>query len=266
METSVELITPEVAKKLLTSNTSNRKAGMKTVKRYAAAMTAGDWETTHQGIAIGINGNLLDGQHRLMAIVMSGVSVNMLVSRNVPEHQFYIFDAGYGRTDAQNLGLDKRMIEVVKLVIDVAKLGKENFGYTPSELVSVAELYSDHHKSLLTSSKSTTRIFGSCPVRAAACTAMILSDVPHDVIVGRYSDLIHYNADRFTPAMVSFARLVANGTIQSSGGAAGRKELMSRVYPIFSTDANQIILRYSPSSLSNLHVKLKNLMKGRINQ
>jgi hypothetical protein len=58
----------------------------------AADMAAGRWQLTHQGIAIGPNGEVIDGQHRLHAVVLSGVTVMMLVTYNVPVESVTVID------------------------------------------------------------------------------------------------------------------------------------------------------------------------------
>jgi hypothetical protein len=86
MKTKTELITPEMAKKILSSaNTNNRKLQQRKVETYARDMRAGAFITTHQGIAFDENEVLLDGQHRLAAIVLCGKPIQMLVTRGLPK-------------------------------------------------------------------------------------------------------------------------------------------------------------------------------------
>lgn len=78
------LVTPELAQSWLASNTNNRNLD----KKYAG-MIADDYANdrtiiTHQGVAFCTNGVLLDGQHRLTAVVMSGKPVWMLVTFGLP--------------------------------------------------------------------------------------------------------------------------------------------------------------------------------------
>lgn len=73
-------ITPEKARRLLENNTGNRKLYQNTVDGYARDMIAGRWQLTHQSVAIDQFGNIIDGQHRLTAIVQSGVTVNVYVA------------------------------------------------------------------------------------------------------------------------------------------------------------------------------------------
>lgn len=73
-------ISPEMAQLWLDTRTKNRRIRNGHVRELAAEMKAGRWDITHQGIAFDSNGFLVDGQHRLSAIVMAGVTVTMLVS------------------------------------------------------------------------------------------------------------------------------------------------------------------------------------------
>lgn len=74
-------ITPEKARQMLENNSGNRKLYQKTVDGYARDMIAGRWQLTHQCIAVDEFGNLIDGQHRLTAIVQSGVPVMMYLAK-----------------------------------------------------------------------------------------------------------------------------------------------------------------------------------------
>lgn len=76
-------VTPEIAKGWLAKNPQNRTLRRATVDAYAADMRDGNWLPTHQGIAIDAEGWLLDGQHRLTAVVESGCTVRMLVTRGL---------------------------------------------------------------------------------------------------------------------------------------------------------------------------------------
>jgi hypothetical protein len=49
----------------------------RTVRDFAEAMRRGDWRLTHQGIAFDASGALVDGQHRLAAIVEADVPVEI---------------------------------------------------------------------------------------------------------------------------------------------------------------------------------------------
>jgi hypothetical protein len=77
-------ITPALAEKWLNNNFRNRPLREDTVKAYARDMINGVWVPTHQGIAFNDRDELIDGQHRLRAIVLSGCTVRMMVTFGLP--------------------------------------------------------------------------------------------------------------------------------------------------------------------------------------
>lgn len=114
MFTKHEEITPEKAMKYLEGNTHNRPVHPSTVEKYKRAMEQGQWRLTHQGIAFAedgydqngrhvAKGTLLDGQHRLWAIVESGVTVPMMVTWAVDPETYTVIDVGARRTGGDTL-------------------------------------------------------------------------------------------------------------------------------------------------------------------
>src|SRR5258708_4787520 len=82
LKTEEKLVTPEMAERWLKGHTNVRRINWRTVEAMANDMRAGKWDLSHQGICFDGAGNLLDGQHRLSAIVQAGVAVPMLVVTN----------------------------------------------------------------------------------------------------------------------------------------------------------------------------------------
>jgi len=98
MKTSFELVTPKRAKELLEKNICNRSVNERKVKEYSYFMECGKWGETHQGIAISKTNKLIDGQHRLLAIIKSGVSLMQNITTEVEDESFAKIDIGYNRT------------------------------------------------------------------------------------------------------------------------------------------------------------------------
>jgi len=108
---SVELITPAVAKKMLDGNMNNRKLRKFRVAQYADAMRRGMWDIQNDAITISQSGKLLNGQHRLTAIVEADQACQCLVLRGVDESAYAVIDSGLARTvndslHAAGLGLN----------------------------------------------------------------------------------------------------------------------------------------------------------------
>jgi len=95
--TKVVLVTPDMARRWLAGMVLNRHLRKKDVRKIAADMRAGRWRVTHEAIAVGTDGRLIDGQHRLTALVAAGVSVEMLVASNVPADAMGVINTGSKR-------------------------------------------------------------------------------------------------------------------------------------------------------------------------
>ena len=121
MKSSVRLITPEVASLLLESNNGNRKLRRQTVCYYADEMKKGNWQLTHQGIAISTEGRLLDGQHRLSAVVLSGVSIQMMVFEDCNDGSFNMMDIGLKRNTNDTIGLSHKIAGTINRMISFAE-------------------------------------------------------------------------------------------------------------------------------------------------
>lgn len=99
METKIMRITPDKALDLLKHNLNRqRPMDKRLVEQIKRDIINGDFVTTHQGIALDDDGNLIDGQHRLQAIADSGRTVTMLVTTGMTRNAFSVVDTGKART------------------------------------------------------------------------------------------------------------------------------------------------------------------------
>ncbi len=98
------VITPKMAKEILATNhEKNRKIKPQVVQSYKRQMEKGLWRTnTGEGIKISDSQKLINGQHRLEAIVEFGKPVEMLIFYGIPEESMACIDDGIKRslTDA----------------------------------------------------------------------------------------------------------------------------------------------------------------------
>lgn len=105
MKTELESISPETARKYLGKNTENRPIRQSWVEALAGMMQRGEWKLLHQGIAFDDTGRLVDGQHRLLAILSSGVTVKMTVTRDLEPESYRYIDGGAKRSISDRLKL-----------------------------------------------------------------------------------------------------------------------------------------------------------------
>lgn len=107
MEAVIKTITPEIADKMLLKNFHNRPITPSRVNTYAEQMAKGLWRLTHEGIAFDKQGNLIDGQHRLLAVKKSGASIQTLVFNDCDGDTFDVINIARARTAGDVLAIAK---------------------------------------------------------------------------------------------------------------------------------------------------------------
>lgn len=98
LKTSVETITPEIADQYLQQRGPNRALSEATVKMYAHAMSAGQWQMNGDAVRFNHMGYLVDGQHRLEACRRAQCSFVSLVIRGLDPVAFDTIDIGRRRS------------------------------------------------------------------------------------------------------------------------------------------------------------------------
>lgn len=103
IKTEILAVSPQLAEEMLGHNINNRAVKRRMVTTYAADMTAGRWKLTGAGIVLADDGALLDGQHRLLAVIDSGVTTEFLIVHGVDKDSQPTIDTGGKRTFADVL-------------------------------------------------------------------------------------------------------------------------------------------------------------------
>lgn len=102
---ATETITPAIAAKYLSSNASNRPLDTRWVSMLSNAMLRNEWAINGETLKFAQDGSLLDGQHRLHAIIRSGKPQEMMVIRSIAKSTFDTLDQGKKRTASDILAL-----------------------------------------------------------------------------------------------------------------------------------------------------------------
>lgn len=105
IDAKIMTITPEMAAEMLENNVFNRPLSNARVAMYVAAMKAGEWTLNGEAIKFDVTGRLLDGQHRLTAIIRANVAIQTVVIRGLPAKSASTIDTGKNRTAADVLAL-----------------------------------------------------------------------------------------------------------------------------------------------------------------
>lgn len=100
---AIELVTPEQAQEWLQGNVDNRKLRENRVLNLARILERGEWELTGDALVFDGEGVLINGQHRLTAVVVSGIPARLLILRGVPSKAQEVMDQGLSRNLADQL-------------------------------------------------------------------------------------------------------------------------------------------------------------------
>ncbi len=87
-------ITPDLAREWLETRGNNRKVSDSVVNTYAKDMAEDRWVFNGAPIQFDEDGKLLNGQHRLWAVIESGVTIDSVVQWGIPRESQATIDAG----------------------------------------------------------------------------------------------------------------------------------------------------------------------------
>lgn len=176
------LVTPQIATDLLATQTRNRPLSDAQVSAFAEIMRAGRWSDSNDLICVTAGGVLINGQHRLSAVVKSGVSVWMDVKFNADPAS--VCDRGRPRTSVQSIYMRNSVPDDLankgvvclasRVILSTTQNGHrkltdfeiEDFINRNADLLRKTLDICEHRRS---SSSSVTR---RAPVRAAVFTAL----------------------------------------------------------------------------------------------
>lgn len=155
MRVEIKAIGPTEAKALLAVNTNNRTLRARQVSKYADDMANLAWLETGESISIAKDGTLLNGQHRLSAIVQSGVAVQMVVVTDVDPKAMAVIDSGVSRKISDRLGLigHSNAVALAAIARSFSAI-VNNDGWEILSINDVTKLIQDHPSILWASEKS----------------------------------------------------------------------------------------------------------------
>ena len=182
-------VDPPQAFRWLEGNTHNRPVNRLHVERLARDMKAGRWRLTHQGIAFDTTGLLIDGQHRLWAIIEANVTVKIRVFFNEPAENRHVLDTGERRSNLDVLNITGEVGEVNNMLLATLRfmlsgLASRSKRQTPGE---EAEHLARHRSAL----DFAVEHFARAPAQGVA-TSEVRAVIARAFYSGNHGRLIHF--------------------------------------------------------------------------
>jgi hypothetical protein len=143
---AIETVTPAMAARYLTHNTLNRKIVAAHVDAIARDIRAGNWMMNAQPICFARDGRLLNGQHRLSAVIQAGESIEVPVMRGLPEEAYATYDIHAKKGPQLGAGFenfgDRPLVAAAAVLLwkrELKPSGIRNAKPTPSEVMKIVE-------------------------------------------------------------------------------------------------------------------------------
>lgn len=228
-------VTPEMATKWLENNGSNRPLRKSLVDYIVKEFAQGKWSLTHQGIAIAKNGVLLDGQHRLYAIVQSGLTVEMWVATDVPFDSALNFpvDNGQKRTISDVMGFSKDKVALINGLIGIVTQDPAR-RFSTAEREAVLRVFEDSIDVFLTTCSKFRKQATSVKFKAPVFIHWLLSG---DCVSQQYNAFCSLDETLMSPRVIAFHRLMVRDEKLTKGDSAA---VIAKVWTAFDpTKANQ---------------------------
>jgi hypothetical protein len=147
---AIESIDPERAEAYLALNRGNRNIVQSHVAALARDIANGHWMFNAQPICFSRAGRLLNGQHRLSAVLEAGLPIEVMVMHGLPEEAFQTYDKQAKKAPAveelfEDFG-DKSLISATAVLLwrrELKPAGEPNARPTATEVRDVIKAHPD---------------------------------------------------------------------------------------------------------------------------
>ena len=258
-------ITPEMAKNILEEgNYNNRNIRKGHVQNLASRILRGEWKLTPQGIILHTSGRLLDGQHRLLAIVQADTPVVTTVFTVSDESVFKTLDQGAKRSMADISGVDGRVMDAVNFSVRLMLNRFTSLSYGQVEPVlnsSVGKLSQE----LIDHCGPSRKGLSSSPVKAACISAVIFGS-PKWYAFNLYRDLIKGDYDNMPPIGKSYTHQIITGSIDFGKANGGRGTYVRSVLLFDYAKKDTKKIRVAPNEVSSRSTMYGKMLKTKLQE
>lgn len=242
IKTKIIDVSPAMAERWLLKNIINRPLYETTIAKYALDMKRGHWALNHQGICFDEDGNLIDGQQRLSAIVLSGKTIKIFVTHGMPitfqtkdneSEESYrtqlTIDGGKSRGIGDqltlNFGIKNANLKaaIIRVIIEIC-IKTSHVALSALIIKQVYDLYQSEIESISTGRKHVPRLINAAALGAMAFAAKPFKKEVLEFEEGYFSGV---NLSKDSP-ILTYRNFMFNrdkGTFVTSG--TGRKTIMS---------------------------------------
>lgn len=243
----VETITPVLAEEYLRHNTKNRQLRKNLVSFYAEQMKKGQWMLNGEAIIFNEQGTLVDGQHRLAAVIEADKGIDMLVVRNADKDSFATIDSGVSRKVQDTFyvkgipsasGVSAIIGRYLRLVAGLS-IGKKVTGRKDANAMSRQDLLLEYAKDedfwqeivrFADSSYAMLRILAKSEIGGYVSYLIKSKGHDRDVVYGFFDELLRKDIPTSPMIAALRRRLINDRTATTHMGAVYRQQLITKIW------------------------------------
>lgn len=243
----VETITPVLAEEYLRHNTKNRQLRKNLVSFYAEQMRKGQWMLNGEAIIFNEQGTLVDGQHRLAAVIEADKGIDMLVVRNADKDSFATIDSGVSRKVQDTFyvkgipsasGVSAIIGRYLRLVAGLS-IGKKVTGRKDANAMSRQDLLLEYAKDedfwqeivrFADSGYAMLRILAKSEIGGYVSYLIKSKGHDRDVVYGFFDELLRKDIPTSPMIAALRRRLINDRTATTHMGAVYRQQLITKIW------------------------------------
>jgi hypothetical protein len=219
-----ENISPERAKEILLKNECNRNIRQRDVEMYSKFMKKGSWrQDLGEPIHLSVNGRVLNGQHRLNAVVLSGMTIKFMIFYMEPIDGLgeltatgMPIDRGAMRSISDLTGIPPKSSQIVTTMIrDLSKNGHQSVR-DPEIILGCYDDLKSNIEYVLQKCNTSSRTFSQSSIKSV----IILRNAQGYDFTEEYINILNHKYNLLTNGWNSWIRIIE--------GYAGRHQQPER--------------------------------------
>lgn len=269
LSTTVERVTPGIAKVYLSLNGTNRPIKPNIVALYADQMKRGLWKENGEAICFTSDGKLADGQHRLMAVSESGCSIRFVIVRGCEEGSFATYDSGVNRTVADVFAIAgvsnyakkssavNRYLRMCKRNLFVLGRNRNDIDGGSKRLrvarQDVLSEYWSHRDTFDWATKAASRMRDALRLFTEAelggtMSYLVIEGEFTEACVERFFNALHDERENWNPSIYALRRTLLKDLCKSTGTMTGahKQALLIKTWNAYVTGSELKRLSYDP--------------------
>ena len=228
-------MTPDLAASILEhNNNDNRNISAANVNHIAMQIADNCFKENPQPIVFSICGRLLNGQHRLMAIVKAGISTKIAIVLDCDPAVYEVMDIGNKRSLADVSGIHQQTVACIKLLIEIARFGREKVSVDHAKQYAIHVQRAEHEGNIL--QYQSKRL--PCAIRAAYVASWLGNVKNREYCQNSLKFLL--DNDGTAPVIhLTFFRTLELNRKAYHRGAAGRREFFNAALNLFDPECSE---------------------------